>query len=211
MKCLYCREDNEAGRSNCKKCGASLNNAAKREVKNTVSDDNLNDIAMETINNLFPKARSTVRKTKSFFRIIIIILLIGGFFYLKNNNFDFNFLNKNLEKKKIVDTDKPIKDNNNYDVNGSFKLNISEIKNTDKGLNIIGIIESGTIKTGDVIEIVRTDRESLVTKVKTLQIFDTDADSAKAGDNVTIIVDNISINDIAIGDIVAAPNTIKND
>ena len=203
MKCLYCREDNEAGRSNCKKCGASLNNAAKREVKNTVSDDNLNDIAMETINNLFPKARSTVKKTKSFFRIIIIILLIGGLFYLKNNNSDFNFLKKDIEKK--------IKDNNNYDVNGSFKLNISEIKNTDKGLNIIGIIESGTIKTGDVIEIVRTDRESLVTKVKTLQIFDTDADSAKAGDNVTIIVDNININDIAIGDIVAAPNTIKNN
>lgn len=210
MKCLYCREDNEAGRSNCKKCGASLNNAAKREVKNIVSDDNLNDIAMETINNLFPKARSTVRKTKSFFRIIIIILLIGGFFYLKNNNFDFNFLNKNLEKKKVVDTDKPIKDNN-YDEKGSFKLSILGIKNTDRGLSITGTIESGTIKTGDIIEIIRANKESLVTKVKFLQIFDTDADSAKAGDNVTIIVDNININDIAIGDIVAAPNTIKND
>lgn len=82
-----------------------------------------------------------------------------------------------------------------------FRMTVEDIFSIKgRGTVVTGKIESGTIKVGDEIIIQGKNGEKKTT-VTGVEMFRKMLDQAKAGDNVGILLKNISKNDIQQGDV----------
>jgi elongation factor Tu len=72
-----------------------------------------------------------------------------------------------------------------------------------------GLIERGTVRVGDVVEIVGLRKDNKTTTVTGVEMFQKTMDSGIAGDNVGCLLRGVEKNDIERGQVLCKPGTIK--
>lgn len=86
----------------------------------------------------------------------------------------------------------------------SFRMTIDDVFSIrGRGTVVTGRIESGTLKTGDEIYILRQN-SSLKTTVTGIEAFRKLLDQAQSGDTVGVLLRDIAKSDVQHGDILAA-------
>lgn len=92
---------------------------------------------------------------------------------------------------------------------GPFLMSIEGVfMATGRGTVLTGKIETGSIKIGDLLEIIG-GRDSLSTQCMGLEMFRKSMDFAETGDNVGILVKAVKRDDVRRGFVLASINTIK--
>ena len=79
---------------------------------------------------------------------------------------------------------------------------------TGRGTVLTGKIETGTIKLGDLLEVIG-GRDNISTQCMGLEMFRKSMDYAETGDNVGILVKAVKRDDVRRGFVLASTNTIK--
>jgi len=80
---------------------------------------------------------------------------------------------------------------------------------TGRGTVATGRVERGTVKVGDVVEIVGMKDESSKTTVTGVEMFRKLLDEARAGDNVGLLLRGVERKDIERGQVLCKPDSIK--
>ena len=78
-----------------------------------------------------------------------------------------------------------------------------------RGTVATGRVESGTVKVGDVVELVGLTEEKKTTTVTGVEMFHKLLDQAEAGDNVGLLLRGIDKNEIERGQVLCKPNSIN--
>jgi elongation factor Tu len=83
-----------------------------------------------------------------------------------------------------------------------FRLKVADVFSIKgRGTVVMGLIESGTLKVGDEIEIVRGSGSRQKAVVAGLEMLRKQLPQAGAGDTVGVLLANVGKNDIARGDL----------
>lgn len=78
-----------------------------------------------------------------------------------------------------------------------------------RGTVTTGIISQGTIKVGDEVEIIGSGAKTIKTVVTSIEIFNTPRQSAKAGEDVALLLRGVDKNQVVRGDTIVAPGSAK--
>ena len=96
------------------------------------------------------------------------------------------------------------------DVDKPFFLSIDTTFNIGgRGTVATGTIETGKVKIGDDVELLGTYKPNIVTKVRGLETFRKQMESAEAGDNIGILLKNVLKKDICRGMCICQPGSRK--
>ncbi len=128
--------------------------------------------------------------------------------------------NRKLIAKSIQQIHKLFIENNDYKIEVKnfidphhskdfimFILDIFIIKNV--GIIATGIVSSGTIKKGQKVTILKANGSNLVTKVLNIELI-RDNGVVHAGDQIGLLLENITLNDIQQGDRIYRKNRFFN-
>lgn len=86
------------------------------------------------------------------------------------------------------------------EINSEFFMTIDDVFNiSGRGVIALGLIKKGTIKQGDVVEILNQNNNSNQAKVASIEMFRKIKDSATEGDNVGILLSGIDKSQISKG------------
>ena len=98
-----------------------------------------------------------------------------------------------------------------YDENGTFLMAVEDVFTiTGKGTVVTGRIERGTINLNDTVQIIGLNDEIKTTVITGIEMFRQTLDTAKAGDNVGLLLKDIERSEVERGQVLAKPNSIKN-
>ncbi|MBE4704109.1 elongation factor Tu [Spiroplasma platyhelix] len=78
-----------------------------------------------------------------------------------------------------------------------------------RGTVVTGRIERGRIKTGEEVEIIGLDKQTIKTIVTGVEMFKKILPQAQAGDNVGLLLRGVKREDVERGQIVVAPGSVK--
>ena len=82
-----------------------------------------------------------------------------------------------------------------------FDLTVGDVFTiTGRGTVVTGTIDTGHVKVGDAVTLVRSDGSTRELTVSGIEMFRKTTDSAVAGDNVGLLLGGIERGDIARGD-----------
>lgn len=83
-----------------------------------------------------------------------------------------------------------------------FKIQVEDVFTvTGRGTVIVGKIESGIVRVGEVVSLQRVDGSSREVKVIGIEKFRKLLETAQAGENVGLLISNITKKDIGQGDV----------
>ena len=123
---------------------------------------------------------------------------------VENNN------NKNDEQQNNNSTDDSKDETNTSDENNSFLFSIEDVFTiTDRGTVVTGHVQRGKLKVGDTVQIIGLDKETITAKATGMEMFREKKDEANVGDNVAILLENITREQVQKGQVLAKPNSIK--
>lgn len=77
-----------------------------------------------------------------------------------------------------------------------------------RGTVVTGRVESGSVRTGDEVEIVGI-RETRTVRIAGVEMFRKFLDSAKAGDNIGLLLTGVTRDQVERGQVLARPGSIK--
>lgn len=87
-------------------------------------------------------------------------------------------------------------------VAGTFRFTVQDVFTiTGRGTVVTGMIESGEVSVGDVVQLRRTNGECSNVTITGLEVFRKMLDTASAGMNVGILVRDVTKSEIGRGDI----------
>ncbi len=158
------------------------------------------------MNNNYNGNTINKKSNKMILIIIAIVIVIGiavfGYFkFIKNSN----------RKQQMNETENKVDSNTNlkYDKTGAFLMAIEDVYEiSGKGIVVTGKIDRGTVKVGDSIQIVGLSKEKVTTTVLGIEMFRNQSESAEIGDNVGILLKDVTKNQVARGQVLAQPNSI---
>ena len=78
-----------------------------------------------------------------------------------------------------------------------------------RGTVVTGRVEAGTVKVGEVLEVVGLRPQALTTTCTGVEMFKKSLDRGEAGDNLGILVRGLKREDVSRGQVVAKPGTVK--
>ena len=175
------------------------NNNMGQPISNTnANNNNTYQMGSNNSNPIKPK------KVNAWLIIIPIVVIVAGIVLftnqekkeIVNNNDSFTEINDTNNQEENISGSVEEETNNNY----SFLLNVQTVVQVgDRGTIVVGVIEKGTIKEGDVVQIIGNNKEKLDAKVVTLEISSKYVKEANAGDNVGIFLRNITQEQVEIG------------
>ena len=126
----------------------------------------------------------------------------------------FNNINTNNSNINTNSDNKTVSSNTNtaYDENGTFLMAIADVyTETNKGTVITGKIERGTININDTVQIIGLNNETKTTVVTRISKNRTiTLDTAKAGDDIGLLLKDIDRTEVSRGQVAVKPNSIKN-
>ena len=157
------------------------------------------------------------KKNNKIFITIAIIVVISIIVVI--------FLFSNLDKKESTNNEAPnnstVENNNStdngeegtntsYDENDTFLFSIEQVFTfSDKGTVVIGSVQKGKIKVGDVVQTIGLNQEILTAEVIGIEIFGQQKEEATVGDNAEILLkDDIIRGEIQIGQFLSKSNSI---
>jgi len=163
------------------------------------------------------------KKNKSFVIIIIIVIigiLVGTTLFNNKQDSTNNESNNNVDAGNNNEQNNNIQNNNSigkveegtntsYDENGAFLFSIEDIFTMDsRGATATGKVERGKVKVGDSVQIIGINKEIITTKVVSIKTFRDTLEEASIGDNVGIILKDITRDQLERGQVLAQPNSI---
>lgn len=212
MICKSCRNQVPDGMNRCPNCGGQIMVERTQQV-NQVQPVMQNNYSQNT--NMSSVQQPNRKSNKGLFFLLIIIIVVICVFVFKpkggnnsNSNSNSNSTsNSNVESNSNSNTTPT---NTNYDKDGAFLMPIDDVFTiTGKGTVVTGKISRGTIKINDEIEIIGLNHEVKTTVVTGIEMFRKQIDSAQIGDNVGLLLKDVSREDVERGQVVAKPNSIK--
>ena len=125
--------------------------------------------------------------------IVVMVMVIGIIVGLV-------FINKNNINKEI---------NIIYDETGAMLFRIEDVFIiTGRGTVVTGTVERGSIKMNDQVQIIGLDKEIISTIVTDVEVIDSDLAQATVGDDATILLRGVTSDQVHVGQVLAAPNSI---
>jgi translation elongation factor EF-Tu-like GTPase len=86
---------------------------------------------------------------------------------------------------------------------GTFRMPVEDIFSIqNRGTVVTGRIESGTIRVGMQVEVVRDGGVAMTTTVTGVEMFRKVLDTASAGDNVGLLLEGLGREDLHQGDVI---------
>ena len=211
MICKSCRNPVPDGMNRCPNCGGQIM-IEKQSVVNQNQSQNIYE-QNNNINNM----QQPSKKSNNSLIIILIIVIIIGIFVLKpkggndsNSNVESNSESNSNSNSNMESNSNTTPINTNYDKDGAFLMSIEDVFTiTGRGTVVTGKISRGTVKINDEIEIIGLNHEVKTTVVTGIEMFRKQMDSAQIGDNVGLLLKDVSREDVERGQVVAKPNSIK--
>ncbi len=169
-----------------------------------------------SFNNNYSNSQQTNKKNSKNIIIIILVLIIillsiiliinrGKNKEVTNYN-NNNSVNNNNDDNNSNDIVSDIE----YDKNDTFLMRIDEIFTvTGRGTIATGRVERGSAKVNDTILLIGTNNEMITTTIAGMEVFRESIDSVKKGDNVGILLKNISKEQINNDYVITKSKSIK--
>lgn len=225
MFCPNCRNQVDENAELCPCCGTDikqiqvqLQNQAQNNFQQSIPQNYNQNISQMPINNKNGKRFPIVP-------IIIVLLVVVAIFVASkvmekdtppksneviNKNDTTN--NKDTDKETNNNTSGTVDQNTNltYDKNGTFLMAIEDVFTIPgRGTVVTGYVSRGTIKLDDEVQIIGLDKEIINTSVTGIEKFGKQLDYAEAGDNVGLLLKDVSREEVERGQVIAKPNSIK--
>lgn len=227
MFCPNCRNQVDENAEFCPHCGTNikqiqvqLQNQAQSNFQQPTPQNYNQNISQMPINNKNGKRFPIVP-------IIIVVLLVvvaifGASKIMKKNttpskpneaiNENDTTNNKDTNNGTNNNTSGTVDPDTNltYDKNGAFLMAIEDVFTiTGRGTVVTGRVSRGTIKLNDEVQIIGLDKEIINTSVTGIEMFRKQLDYAEAGDNVGLLLKDVSREEVERGQVIAKPNSIK--
>ena len=191
MNCPKCNTNNLDNLDFCLNCGTNLKVFEQQNV-------NTNNIQITTSQ---PTNMQDNKKKSLLPIIIILILIVIAIFSITKG-----LLGNSKSSQNKVDSNI----NLTYDEDGAFLMTVDDTFTiTGRGITVTGKILRGTIKENDKVQIIGLNHKIMTTTVTDISIFRESRDYAKIGENVGILLKDVSKEDIETGQVLAKPNSIK--
>ncbi len=95
------------------------------------------------------------------------------------------------------------------DTDKAFLMSVEDVFSiTGRGTVATGAIETGIVRTGDVVDIIGLQEEKLTSTVTGVEMFRKILDEGRAGENVGLLLRGVAKEDIKRGMVIAHPNTV---
>ena len=190
------------------------NNNMGQPISNTnANNNNTYQMGSNNSNPIKPK------KVNAWLIIIPIVVIVAGIVLftnqekkeIVNNNDSFTEINDtNNQEENISGSVEEETNNQEENISGSveeetnnnysFLLNVQVVVQVgDRGTIVTGVIEKGTIKEGDVVQIIGNNKEKLDAEVKYLEVSSKSVEEAVVGENVGIFLKNITKEQVEVG------------
>jgi len=86
---------------------------------------------------------------------------------------------------------------------GSFRMPVQDVFSiTNRGTVVTGQVESGTVRVGMQVNVVRDGKVAFTTEVTGVEMFRKKLDTATVGDNVGLLLKSLSKADLHQGDLI---------
>ena len=106
------------------------------------------------------------------------------------------------ESITVPPTTKQVVSKASTSVENNFRLIVNDVFNMgEKGVAIVGAVENGCVNIGDTLTLVHKNGNSYSVIIVGVAIGQMLVDSAQAGDDVSLLLKNVSAQDIQVGDI----------
>lgn len=120
--------------------------------------------------------------------------------YYSSNNYTSSTSNDNYSSYKSDNVDYTQSTGNYQEQQYNFEMTIEDVFSlTGRGTVAVGRIEAGTIHKGDAVTIL-TPGGPITSQIGAIEMFRKVLDSAKAGDNVGLLLSGVQKGEIAGGD-----------
>lgn len=126
------------------------------------------------------------------------------------NNSDVENNNQNNEQQNNSSTGSVEEGTNTtYDENGAFLFSIEDVFTiTGRGTVVTGSVERGKLNVGDTVQIIGLSEEILTAEVTGIEMFRSQKEEATVGDNVGILLKDITREQVQRGQVLAKQNSI---
>lgn len=211
----------------CEKCGKQINDGTNicSECKMNLTQQSLNDVQIQNSNSeqttavnqsLEENNQNKNRKFLLFIIIIVILLLILiiWFLFFRNNESSSDKKDNNIDNdvNTIVNNEcfeRVVNYNPNYDETGSFLMYVNNVFATFGNDAIAtGTIKRGKVSVGDTVQVIGLNMETITTKVSEITQNNSSLNSAKIGDNIAIVLQGVSKDELTFERAIIAPNSM---
>lgn len=126
------------------------------------------------------------------------------------NNSEVENSNQNNEQQNNSSTGSVEEGTNTtYDENGAFLFSIEDVFTiTGRGTVVTGTVERGKLNVGDTVQIIGLSEEILTAEVTGIEMFRSQKDEATVGDNVGILLKDITREQVQRGQVLEKQNSI---
>ena len=216
MFCPNCRSQVVDGTEFCPNCGTNL-----KQIQSQIQQPVYNSQPQ----NNYQQPMNNQNRNKKFILVTIIIIVVilaiivvfgAGKLMKKDASVNNDTNNQQVQEKNTTNSNEnstgTVDPNTNltYDKDGAFLMSVEDVFTiTGRGTVVTGKIERGTIKLNDKVQIIGLDHEIITTTVTGIEMSRKLLDYAEAGDNVGLLLKDVSREDVERGQVIAKPNSIK--
>jgi len=226
MICPNCKNQIAENTPFCPQCGTNVSQSQGQNNFSQPSQQNYNqNFSQMPLNNQngkkFPIVPIVVLLVVAIIVVVAVFLIMKkddkketpmgptnqGSNAISSNNKDTNEIsNSNNNSNVSVDSNT----NLTYDKDGALLVSIEDVFTiTGRGTVVTGTVLRGNVRLNDEVQIIGLDKEIITTTVIGIEMFRKQLDYAEAGDNVGLVLKDVSREKVERGQVVAKPNSIK--
>lgn len=142
----------------------------------------------------------------------ILGLFLGKMVYSKNNTTDNTNNNSNNNDVSDNNGEYPITITNDVigDENGPFLMTLEDVFTlTGRGTVVTGKVLRGTVRSGDKIQVLGLNRETIEVEVDSIEAFRKNIEVGTPGIELGLLLKNINRDDVLKGQVLAKTNSVK--
>lgn len=142
----------------------------------------------------------------------VLGLFLGKMVYSKNNTTDNTNNNSNNNDVSDNNGEYPITIINDVigDENGPFLMTLEDVFTlTGRGTVVTGKVLRGTVRSGDKIQVLGLNRETIEVEVDSIEAFRKNIEIGTPGIELGLLLKNINRDDVLKGQVLAKTNSVK--
>lgn len=142
----------------------------------------------------------------------VLGLFLGKMIYSKNNTTDNTNNNSNNNDVSDNNGEYPITITNDVigDENGPFLMTLEDVFTlTGRGTVVTGKVLRGTVRSGDKIQVLGLNRETIEVEVDSIEAFRKNIEVGTPGIELGLLLKNINRDDVLKGQVLAKTNSVK--
>lgn len=143
---------------------------------------------------------------------VVLGLFLGKMVYSKNNTTDNTNNNSNNNDVSDNNGEYPITITNDVigDENGPFLMTLEDVFTlTGRGTVVTGKVLRGTVRSGDKIQVLGLNRETIEVEVDSIEAFRKNIEVGTPGIELGLLLKNINRDDVLKGQVLAKTNSVK--